>query len=351
MKRCIPTPKETYVGADLHKSFTQFNAQDANGKEIAKKRADNTVEEILGFLSTLPGQVKVAVEATGNSDWFCDVVRSGGYDVIKAHPKETRAKSGTREKNDRFDARMLATLLRGNLIEKRCWQPPEDVRRIRERLRHTRLQVKFATAYKNKAHSILIRLNIRSPYKDAFCKKGREHLLGLEIAPEYKTTVARCLEAIALAERHYQEDLEYCRELAMKDPMVELLTSIPGVGLYLACMIRYETGDVERFRSVDAYVNYTGLVPGKEQSGGKSREIGLTKEGSGHLRWAFVEAAQNIGRTKGRLSRFYWRHMIKHRTHGVAAVATAREMARIAFLMMKRKQGYYEPLVPEKKAS
>ena len=351
MKRCIPTPKGSYVGADLHKTFTQFNAQDVNGKEIAKRKVNNTLEEILGFLATLPSPVKVAVEATGNADWFCDVVDSGGHEVIKAHPKETRARSGTREKSDRFDARMLATLLRGNLIEKRAWQPPEQVRRIRERLRHMRLQVKTATAHKNKAHSILTRLNIRSPYRDVFCKKGRQWLRGLDVAQEYKTSIERCLEVIELTERHRNQDLEYCEALARQDLTAQLLTSIPGVGLQLACVIRYETGDIHRFHSEQAYVNYTGLVPGKEQSAGKSRDIGITKEGSGHLRWAFVEAAQNMGRTKGRLSRFYWRHMIKHRKHGVAAVATAREIARIAYHMMKRQQGYYEPLIVEKKVS
>ena len=59
MKRCIPTPKGSYVGADLHKTFTQFNAQDVNGKEIAKRKVNNTLEEILGFLATLPSPVKV----------------------------------------------------------------------------------------------------------------------------------------------------------------------------------------------------------------------------------------------------------------------------------------------------
>ena len=350
MGRCI-AQQTTYVGADLHRSFTQFNAQDEKGKEIAARKVNNSEEEIVGFLSTLPGRVKVAVEATGNSAWFCDVVRGAGWEVIMAHPRETRAKSGTREKNDRFDARMLATLLRGNLIEKKCWQAPEDVRRIRERLRNMQFQTKIATACKNKVHSILIKLNVKSPWRDAFCKKGRLFLRDLDAAPEYKTVIAGCLEIIELAEKHGEQDMEYCRQLAREDPLVELLDSIPGVGEQLAALIRYETGDIERFRSAAAYVNYTGLVPGKEQSSGHSREIGITKEGSGWLRWAFVEAAQHAARSRGRLSRFYWKHMIKKKKHGAAITATAREIAVIAYYIMTRRQGYYEPLATDKKAS
>jgi transposase len=342
---------KTYVGADLHKTFTQFNAQTEYGKEICSRRIANSPEEIRDFLAALPGPVKVAVEATGNAAWFCDVVKATGHDVLLAHPRETRGKAGTREKNDRFDARMLATLLRGNLIEKQAWQAPEEVRRVRERLRHMRLQTKTKTAHKNKAHSVLIREHILSPYRDAFCKKGRVFLAGLDIAPEYKTTIERCIKTIELEESFLAEDIAYCERLAQEDERTWLLTTMPGISVQLAAVIRYETGDVERFHSADAYINYIGLVPGKEESAGHSRNIGITKEGSGWLRWAFVEAAWSASRQKGRLSNVYWRHILRNKNKAVAAVATAREMARIAYWMMLRGEGYYEPLPADKKIS
>jgi transposase len=342
---------KTYVGADLHKIFTQFNAQTELGKEICSRRVENRPEAIQDFLLALPGPVKVAVEATGNAGWFCDIVKAVGYEVLMAHPRETRAKAGTREKNDRFDARMLATLLRGNLIEKQAWQAPEEVRRVRERLRHMRLETRTKTAYKNKAHSVLIRQNIGSPYKDAFCKKGRVFLKNLDVAEEYKTTIERCLTTIELEESFLAEDIAYCENLASRDLRTWLLATMPGINVQLAAVIRWETGDIERFHSADAYINYIGLVPGKEESAGNSRDIGITKEGSGWLRWAFVEAAWSASRQKGRLSNVYWRHILKRKKPAVAAVATAREMARIAYWIMKREQGYYEPLPAHKKIS
>lgn len=342
---------KTYVGADLHKSFTQFNVQTEHGKELCSRRVENRPEAIREFLLALPGPVKVAVEATGNAGWFCDMVKAAGCEALMAHPRETRAKAGTREKNDRFDARMLATLLRGNLIEKQAWQAPEEVRRIRERLRHMRLETRTKTAHKNKASSVLIRHNIGSPYKDPFCKKGRVHLKNLDVAEEYKTTIERCLATIELEESYLAEDIAYCENLARRDPPTWLLTTMPGVNLQLAAVIRWETGDIERFHSADAYINYIGLVPGKEESAGRSRDIGITKEGSGWLRWAFVEAAWSASRQKGRLSRFYFRHVYRHHKPTVAAVATAREMARIAYWMLKRGQGYYEPLPAREKTA
>lgn len=343
---------KSYVGADLHKLYTHFSAQTRIGKEVCNRRVENNPEDIRGFLAAMPAPVLVAVEATGNSAWFCDVVRGDGHDIVVAHPNETRARAGTKEKNDRFDARTLATLLRGNLIKKQAWQAPEEVRRARERLRHMQLQRKTMTAHKNKIHSILIRLNLRSLWKDLFCKKGRQYLRGLELAGEYRTTIDRCLATIEMIEGYMRDDVAWCEQLAQREELVWMLDTIPGIDAQLAAMIYYETGDISRFDRVDAYINYTGLVPGKRQSGERSTDIGITKEGSFWLRWAFVQAAQTAERQRGgRLARFYWRQMRKGHSRNTAVVATAREIATIAYYIMKRRQGYYEPLPSNKKAS
>jgi transposase len=335
---------KTYVGADLHKSMTYFIAQDRAGKELASRKIANRGDHIRDFLGQLPQPVKTVIESTGNWEWFCEELKAGGYDVMVAHANEVRARSDSRDKSDRKDARLLASLLRGNLIEKESWQAPEPVRQIRERLRYMQMQNRTKTAHKNRIHSILIRLNIKSPRKDAFCKSGRLFLRSLDIGAEYKTSMERSLALIEVIEKDQQEDKEFCERLAREDELVWLLSTIPGVGAQLACMIRYETGDAARFERVEQYVSHTGLVPGKRQSSDSSRDIGITKEGSFWLRWAFVQAAQTADRQTGRLSRFYWKQMRKSGKRGKAIVATAREIAVIAYCIMTRHQGYFEPL-------
>lgn len=342
MKR---TKVQTYVGADLHKSFTHFIAQDKSGKEIASRKLDNNGVMFREFLADLPQPVKVVIESTSNWAWFCEEVKEGGHEIMVAHAREVRAKSDTREKDDAPDARLLASLLRGNFLKKESWQAPREVLEIRERLRYMQFLNRLKVSNKNRIHSILIRLNIKSPRKDVFCKSGRKHLRTLDIATEYKESIIRSLNLIEAIETYLAEDMEFCRRLAREDPLVELLTSLPGVGAYLACMIRFETGTIERFERVESYINYTGLVPGKEKSADHIREIGITKEGSFWLRWAFVQAAQSAERTRGRLSRYFWKQYRKTRNRNKAIVATAREMAVIAFHMMKRRQGYYEPVM------
>ena len=79
--------------------------------------------------------------------------------------------------------------------------------------------------------------------------------------------------------------------LARDDEDVRLLMTIPGVGYYLALLIKAEIGDISRFRSGDHLCSYAGIVPSTHSSGGVARHGRITREGSRWLRWAAVEAA------------------------------------------------------------
>jgi transposase len=340
---------KTFVGADLHKQFTYFVAQDKMGREISRMKIPNDGKVFKAFFETLEQPLIVAVESTSNWAWFAGEVKARGADVIVGHAAETRAKSGTRDKTDYKDARFLSYLLRGGLIEKQCWQAPENVIQIRERLRAMQFLTKQKTANKNRIHSILIRNNIKMPCKDIFCQKGRRILRSLNLPEQYKVGIERELVLIEIIEDMLEADMEFCRQLAREDELARLLTGIPGVGLQLACMIRYEIGDIERFDRPEALVSYAGLVPGRKQSADTDIRTGITKEGAFWLRWALVQAAQTANRTRGKLNVFYWRQMRKGKNHNKAIVATAREILVIVFHIMRNRQGYYEPLALSKR--
>jgi len=57
------------------------------------------------------------------------------------------------------------------------------------------------------------------------------------------------------------------RRLARDDEDVRLLMTIPGVGYYLALLVKAEIGDVSRFKSGDHLCSYAGLVPSTYSSG------------------------------------------------------------------------------------
>ena len=81
-----------------------------------------------------------------------------------------------------------------------------------------------------------------------------------------------------------------------------MLRGVPGVGEVTAEVVLAELGDVSRFRSAKQVVAYAGLAPGRRESAGKVKDLGITKRGSGLLRWVLVEAAWQAGAPLGVLA-------------------------------------------------
>ncbi len=123
---------------------------------------------------------------------------------------------------------------------------------------------------------------------------------------------------------------------------VELLRTIPGIGSIRAATFCAEIGNIKRFRSCEGLANNTGLTPSIRASGDTVHSGGITKMGSGSLRYALVEAAISVIRVSPSLNRLFNR--VLHRGHvQKARVAVARKLAVIIYVMLKRRQ----PFKPE----
>jgi transposase len=107
----------------------------------------------------------------------------------------------------------------------------------------------------------------------------------------------------------------------------------------LAAAIWSEIGDLGRFSSADAVVNYTGLVPSLYESGEVSGSI--TRQGPRWLRWALITAANVVALSKGPLARRYHR-LRRRKLPNVAKAALASSMARCAYGVLKHGEDYQE---------
>jgi transposase len=70
------------------------------------------------------------------------------------NPLKTKAIASARIKTDKVDARILAHLLRGDLVAE-CYVPPRDLREIRALVRHRASLVRARTTVKNRVHAFL----------------------------------------------------------------------------------------------------------------------------------------------------------------------------------------------------
>jgi hypothetical protein len=138
---------------------------------------------------------------------------------------------------------------------------------------------------------------------------------------------------IALAERALAQ-------AAIDDLAVRRLLTIPGVGPTTAIAVCAAIGNIQRFARPTQLAGYLGLVPTVRQSGERAARTGrITKQGPAHARGILVEAALSAITVPGPLRAFYWR-VQRRRGPQVAAVATARKLATLAWHMLSRGEDY-----------
>lgn len=119
------------VGLDVHKRICQACLKDERGSIVEEFRFPNTREGAsrLAMILRKHGDARVVLESTGNL-WvklYDRLDEEEGIDVMLTNPKKTRVIAEAKIKNDKLDVRLLADLVRADLVA-RSYVPPKDIR-------------------------------------------------------------------------------------------------------------------------------------------------------------------------------------------------------------------------------
>ena len=118
------------------------------------------------------------------------------------------------------------------------------------------------------------------------------------------------------------------------------LEKVPGIGKVTAATLTSRLTS-HTFGHSDAFVAYCGLDVGVRQSGKKSGQSGLTKQGDGELRRLLYLAAQSNLRSKtSPFKAQYERERAKGLSSTAALCAVARKLARVAWALHKHGTSY-----------
>lgn len=122
---------------------------------------------------------------------------------------------------------------------------------------------------------------------------------------------------------------------------IELLCTIPGVGVKVAQVIIAETGaDMSRFPSAAHLAAWAGLAPAIYESAGKRSPAGV-RRGNKWLNHMLVEAAGSVGRMHGKnYLAVQHARLARRRGMGRAQVAVAHSILVAAYWMLKRDEPY-----------
>jgi transposase len=246
-------------------------------------------------------------------------------EVILAHPFRLRAIVAARAKTDKLDAELLAKLLRIDMIP-RAYVPPREYQELRDVTRTRARLGRAATQAKNQMYALLRRRNLHAPYRNVFCKAGREWLQGLDLGAAGNVSRDELLLRLA----HYTQQLkgldQHLAALVQDFPQAQALMDLHGIAEFSALLIVAEIGEPGRFGSVRQVGAYAGLTARVNQSGEHCYHGHISKQGSRWLRWVLVQAGIKIVRRDAKLKNFYTR-VRKRSGRNVARVAVARKPA------------------------
>lgn len=330
-----------FVGIDLHKKTISICTLNQERTVISRKKFYcQQPEKIEAFFQQL-GRFQAVVEATASYQWLIKLIEPMADRVLLAHPKKLRIIAESTRKSDKLDAQILAEFLALDMIPE-AYRPGPRQREHRTLVRHRNYLQSRRTSVRNKIRRILSDYNVDRA--DLFSQAGLEYLAQVQVSE----TDRFVLDQLRTEWEHHGEQLtvidKRLRDFAKSAPLVEaearaVLRTMPGVGTVAVDVVVSEIGDVRRFRSAKRVCAYAGLAPGSRESAGRSKQLGITKEGSKRLRWILVESAWvAVRRTRrwGTLFERYSQRMGRKR----AIVAIARRLLCVMVSMLRGGRAY-----------
>ena len=330
-----------YVGVDAHKSTSQITVMNEAGVILQRKRVNSTSE---GFKEALAGYhepFKAVLEASYSwgpmYDWLDDV----SEEVLLAHPLKVRAIASARIKNDRIDSEVLGP---SSARKSHSDSPCAVARNPRAPACSSAgmFFVQLRTMLRNRIRALLANIPLSFLRTKGFTpgRVGSGSIRSPSPVPMriFSRETANFMTA---SKSQIASTDTLINKLAVQDPSVKWLISLPGIGRFLSVLIRWEADDIHRFPDAKHFVSYTGLAPSTYASSSRLVHGALTKQGNKWLRWAFIEAVTPAVRS----SKFVRDHYMKVKSRRGAKDArcsTARKIAEITYTVWSEQRCWEE---------
>jgi transposase len=284
------------VGLDVHARSIRLAAVCAD--ELLEERTlPYDEEQVARLLRRWPG-VRCCYEAGPTGFGLYRHLVEGGIDCSVVAPGLVPQRPGERVKTDPRDARKLARLLAGGLLEpifvpSAEFEAARDLVRAREDARLDRTRDRQRLSKFCLRHGRLLPTSAWTVTRRKWLGEQR-----FEHACE-QLTFDTYLHAVDLVDARIEALERAIRETAARGPWQELvgrLRCLRGIDTHTALALAVEIGDFGRFRTAEEFMAFVGLVPSEHSSGEKRRQSSITKVGNSHVRRLLVESAWHARR-------------------------------------------------------
>ena len=308
-----------YIGIDIHKKSWSVSMR----TELFDHKTFSSPPDAVGLFEYVrthfPSyEVAVVYEAGCCGFSAARFFLNLGWQVTIVNPADVpRMDKQNYQKTDKIDSRNLCKQLQKNNL-KSIHIPTEDQEQFRSLLRQRTNIAKELRKVKSQIKSMLLFHGVKLPeeYDNVnWTVAFKQWLSDLKwISPCGYESMQSKLRTLDFFHSEYLKGgnllRAYCRKNHNKD--YYLLTSIPGIGGFLAAAILSECGDLRRFDNEKQFSSFIGVVPGIFNSGGSETNLGITPRANTILRPYIIESSWIAIRKDPEIQAYYKSHFGKN---------------------------------------
>ena len=327
------------IGCDFHPSWQQIAWFDSETGETGEQKLVHGGDAARTFYQGLVAPVLIGMEATGNSQWFVELVEDLGHEIWIGDAAAIRASYVRKQKTDKRDAaHILKLVVEGRFP--RLWTPDREQRDQRQLVVHRHKLVEIRSRVKNELQHLSLNKGMQQKRK-LWSQAGMQRLRELPLKPWASCRREDLLGLLGMLDQQIGKLDLAVKVAAEANPQARLLMTQPGVGPNTALAFVLTMGEVSRFQRGKQVASYLGLIPHEHSSGGRQKLGAISKQGNRMLRSLLVEAAQTAVRLDPGMRKQYV-HRCHQKAKGVAKVAAARKLAVRLYWMLRTQIGYPE---------
>ncbi|WP_456378151.1 IS110 family RNA-guided transposase [Thiolapillus sp.] len=332
-----------FIGLDVHKdSIAVAIAWPGRHEPEDRGEIANTPKAINKLIQRLSQQADGGIllfcyEAGPCGYGLYRQIMGTGHDCQVVAPSLIPRKPGDQIKTDQRDARKLARHLRGGDLTP-VWVPDQEQEAMRDLTRARDDMKSQERKARQQLNAFVLRQGHHWPSgKTRWTQAHYNWLESIRFEqPWLQIVLQEYIDGVKAATQRVSDLTEQMMR-ALPDwslgPVVDSLVALRGIDKLAAMVLLAELGDINRFSSPKQLMAYLGLVPSEHSSGGRRRQVGITRTGNGHARRMLVESAWSY--------RFPARQTMHLKRKAQSATAEAKA---IAWRAQKRLCGRYRTL-------
>ncbi|MBZ9731699.1 IS110 family transposase [Salegentibacter sp. JZCK2] len=324
--------KSIYVGIDVSKRTLDVCLKGPDGAQHLK--IDNEVKSIKKLcrqLNKVDDQAFIAMENTGHyNHQLYSVLTKYSFNVYVVDPKHIKRSIGlVRGKNDKVDARRIATFIERNKQDFQPWEPLSDsIYSLKILLAERRAEVARIRSLKQRIDGLKQQKSVSSA----------------------QTLISRNKKEIQRTQQRVKEIEKLIREEIAKDNTLKTevtrIKTVPGIGDVTAWLIAVKTHGFKRLLDPRKLACFAGVVPFEQQSGSSLKtQPRVSKMADRTLKTVLQMAAMRAVRMTNDLQAYYERKIEEGKNKMSVLNAVRNKLIHIAMALVKNKTYYQNRLV------